>query len=139
MGAIEVALGFLGLVGIGGIITSVMTKKKELQFKVLENKERRYKSCLLYMDVYFKPGNIKYLSSRQSDIHSENDVIEYLKAEYHEMMLYASKEVVLSVKKFIESPNRNSFLETVLAMRKDLWLRKADLAISEISLAERSA
>ena len=138
MSAIEIVLGFLGLVGIGGIITSVMTKQKELQFKVLENKERRYKSCLLYMDVYFEPRNIKYLSSRQSDIHSESDVIEYLKAEYHEMMLYASKSVVLSVKKFIENPDRNSFLETVLAMRKDLWLKKYDLTISEIKLAGKS-
>lgn len=38
------------------------------------------------MDVYFEPKNIKYLSSRQPDIHSSEDVIEYLKAEYHEMI-----------------------------------------------------
>lgn len=130
----EIFISILGLVGVGGIITSVLNKRKELDFKVLENKERRYKSCLLYMDVYFKPENIKYLSSRQTDINSEKDVIEYLKAEYHEMMLYSSKEVVLSVKKFIENPSKDHFLQTVLAMRKDLWIKKGDLKLNEIKL-----
>ncbi len=46
------------------------------------------------MDAYFEPKNIKYLSSRQPDIDSAQDVIEYLKMECHEMMLYASKGVV---------------------------------------------
>ena len=46
------------------------------------------------MDVYFEPKNIKYLSSRQKDIDNAQDVIEYLKAEYHEMLLYASKDVI---------------------------------------------
>ncbi len=137
MNNIEIILGVLGLVGIGSIITTVMTKQKELAFKVLENKEKRYKSCLLYMDVYFEPQNIKYLSSRQSDINSSKDVIEYLKAEYHEMILYASKDVVLKVKAFIEMPNKENFLETILAMRKDLWANKKDFELNEIFLQEK--
>lgn len=134
MGTGEIILGFLGLIGLGGIITAVMGKQTELAFKVLENKERRYKSCLLYMDVYFKPKNIKYLSSRQTDISTATDVLEYLRAEYHEMMLYASKEVILNVKSFIETPTKDNFFQVVLAMRKDLWTKKSDLAISEIRL-----
>lgn len=47
MSPIEIILALLGLVGIGGIIANVQTKHKELSFKALENKERRYKSCLL--------------------------------------------------------------------------------------------
>ena len=139
MGPIEIILSLLGLVGIGGIITNAQTKRKELAFKALESKERRYKSCLLYMDVYFNPKNIKYLSSRQSDIHSSSDVIEYLRAEYHEMILYASKSVVLSVKAFIEQPSRTNFLAAVLAMRQDLWTGQRDLTVSEIALAESDA
>ena len=131
---IEIILSLLGLVGISGIISTVMTKRKELHFKVLENKERRYKSCLLYMDVYFNPENIKYLSSRQTDIDSKSDVIEYLKAEYHEMILYASREVIICVQKFIIEPSRDHFLSVVLAMRKDLWIKKNDLTIEEIRL-----
>ena len=139
MTPIEVILALLGLVGIGGIISNAQTRRKELAFKALENKERRYKSCLLYMDVYFNPKNIKYLSSRQSDIHSAPDVIEYLRAEYHEMILYAAKPVVLSVKAFIEKPSRDQFLAAVLAMRQDLWTKGSDLTIHEIALVENDA
>ncbi|MBL0350207.1 MAG: hypothetical protein IPP68_07525 [Elusimicrobia bacterium] len=139
MSTLNIILGLLGVVGIGGIITTMMAKQKELDFKVLENKEKRYKSCLLYMDVYFEPKNIKYLSSRQPDIDTSNDVIKYLQAEYHEMILYASKEVILNLKTFIESPNREQFLATVLAMRKDLWSKKVDLWSIEISLSEKIA
>lgn len=90
------------------------------------------------MDAYFEPGNIKYLSSRQPDINSAKDIIEYLKAEYHEMMLYASPEVVLSVKSFIETPSYKNFLKTILAMRKDLWQKKSDLKIDQIKLEDLS-
>ena len=135
MSGVEIILGILGIVGVGGIITAVMTKRKEIEFRILENKERRYKSCLLYMDVYFKPSNIKYLSSRQPDINSAKDVIEYLQAEYHEMLLYASREVVLSVKAFIEEPNHDNFLEAILSMRRDLWSKLGDICTSDIELS----
>src|SRR4030066_106287 len=119
------ALTLLGLGGIlGGYITYLLDKKKEREFKVLEQKEKRYKSCLLYMDAFFEPKNIKYLSSRQPDIDNAQDVIEYLKMEYHEMMLYASTEVILSVKVFIENPIRENFLRTILTMRQDLATKK---------------
>ena len=139
MSPIEIILSLLGLVGIGGIIANVQTKHKELAFKALENKERRYKSCLLYMDVYFNPDNIKYLSSRQTDIHSPSDVIEYLRAEYHEMILYAAKPVILSVKAFIEHPSKDNFLVAVLAMRQDLWAKRPSLSINDVALTEGGA
>lgn len=132
------ALTLLGVGGIlGGYITYLLDKKKEREFKVLEQKEKRYKSCLLYMDAYFEPKNIKYLLSRQPDIDDATDVIEYLKMEYHEMMLYASKEVIFSVKAFIENPIRENFLKTILTMRQDLSGRN-DLDLDRIILEVKS-
>ena len=105
------ALTLLGVGGIvGGYIAYLLDKKKEREFKVLEQKEKRYKSCLLYMDAFFEPKNIKYLSSRTPDIDDTKDILEYLKMEYHEMILYASKDVIFSVKEFIENPVRDNFL-----------------------------
>lgn len=135
---LQIIFSVLGIVGIGGIIAGVVTfllnKRKELEFSRLEQKEKRYKSCLLYMDVYFKPENIKYLSSRQADIHESEDVLEYLKAEYHEMLLYASKEVILAVKAFISNPTQDNFLKTILSMRRDLWTRRTDLDLDSIRI-----
>lgn len=133
------ALTLLGVGGIiGGYVSYLLDKKKEREFKVLEQKEKRYKSCLLYMDAYFEPKNIKYLSSRQPDIDSADDVIEYLKMEFYEMMLYASKDVILSVKSFIENPVRENFLKTILSMRQDLSSRNNDLDLSNMTLEVKS-
>lgn len=129
-------LSILTLLGIGsiigGYITHRLAKAKEIEFKQLEQKEKRYKSCLLYMDAFFEPRNIKYLSSRQPDIDSAQDIIAYLKMEYYDMLLYASKEVIKSVKIFITNPNRNNFIKAVLAMRRDLWDKKTILEINDI-------
>jgi hypothetical protein len=86
------------------------------------------------MDALFEPENIKYLSSRQPDIDDADDVIEYLKMEYHEMILYASKEVILSVKAFTENPMRENFLKTILAMRNDLSGGKNDHELGTLLL-----
>jgi hypothetical protein len=138
---VQNTLSILSLLGIGGITGSYITFKlqrnKELEFKVREQKEKRYKSCLLYMDAYFKPKNIKYLSSRQPDIDLAEDVLEYLQMEYHEMIIYASAEVINSVKAFIDNPTKDLFLKAILAMRKDLW-NKADLEPANLLLNERA-
>jgi len=129
------ALTLLGLGGIvGGYVTYLLDKKKARAFKVQEQKERRYRSCLLYMDAFFEPKNIKYLSSRQPDIDEAQDVIEYLKMEFYEMTLYASKDVIFAVKGFIEHPARANFLKAILAMRRDLGSKKVDLLITDLEL-----
>ena len=138
----QIIISILTLLGVGGIaggyITYLLDKKKERGFKVLEQKEKRYKSCLLYMDAFFEPKNIKYLSSRQPDIDDANDIIAYLTMEFHEMILYASKDVIFSVKTFIENPNRDNFLKTILTMRQDLSAKKSDLDLEKIKLDRKS-
>lgn len=135
---VQIVFNSLTLLGVGGIlggyISFWLNKSKELEFKKREQKEHRYKSCILYMDVYFEPKNIKYLSSRQMDIKTAQDVIAYLKAEYHEMLIYASKEVILSVKKFIVHPTKENYLNTIISMRRDLWIKKSDLSLKEINI-----
>ncbi len=87
------------------------------------------------MDAFFTPKNIKYLSSRHPDIHCANDIIQYLKMEFHEMILYASDGVVFAVKDFIENPGRENFLRTILIMRKDLGSTKdKDFTVERIRL-----
>jgi hypothetical protein len=139
---LQIIISILTLLGVGGIaggyITYLLDKRKEREFKVLEQKEKRYKSCLLYMDAFFVPKNIKYLSSRHPDINDANDIIAYLEMEYHEMILYASTDVVLSLRTFIENPNRENFLKTILTMRQDLSTKRNDLDLEKIKLDLKS-
>lgn len=135
---LEILITIITSLGIGSLITALvsnyLSKSKEIDFKKHEQKEKRYRSVLLYMDVYFEPQNIKFLSSRQPDITSHKDVIEYLKAEYHEMLLYSPRSVLLAVKKFIDTPSRENFLLAILEMHQDLWIKKKDLSINEIGV-----
>ena len=132
----QIIISFLGIVGIGGIITALVNKSKEIEFNKLEQKQKRYKCTLIFMHAYFEPQNLKPLSMRHPDINNLEDLKQALKSEYHEMLLYASKGVIFAVKKFIEEPNKEFFLASVLAMRKDLWTKKSDFDIEEVSLEE---
>lgn len=50
------------------------------------------------------------------------------------MLLYASKDVILSIKTFINNPTRENFLKTVLSMRQDLWIKTNDLKLESIRI-----
>lgn len=134
------ALTLLGIGGvIGGYFSYVFAKRKELQFKILELKEKRYRSCILFMDAYFRPENTKYLSSRHPDISGASDVAAYLTMEYQEMLIYAPKRVVQSVKEFIDSPSDDLYLHSILQMRSDLSTKQADLTLAEVRLKNSKA
>lgn len=117
----QIILSALGLIGIGGIITGFLTKQKELDFKRLEQNQKRFKSILLFMDVVLFPERIKYLTSIHPNVKSQKDVLAWLEAEFIDMILYASRETVFAVKEFIENPTREHYYSAVVAMRKDLW------------------
>ena len=55
------------------------------------------------------------------------------------MMLYASTGVVFSVKDFIESPTRDNFLKTIIAMRRDLSEDKESFDLESIALKSHSS
>ncbi len=122
----------LTVLGVGGILTFLLERRKDIDFKQLEMKQQRYKSCLLFMDAVIEPENTKFLISRHADIQDTKDVMGYLKAEYHEMLLYASKKVVLALKSFMEKPSNETFMVTVLEMRKDLWFKNDSLRLGEL-------
>lgn len=119
---------------MGGYISHRLTRHKELEFQRREQKEKRYKSILLFMDAYLDPKNITYLKAIHPAMKNERDTKEWLKAEYHEMVLYASREVILAVKSFIDSPSEQQFLDVLLAMRRDLWVKKRDLRTDTLEL-----
>lgn len=136
----EIIIQIVTLIGIGGVVVAIINntsaKKREIESKRLEQKQGRYKSTLLYMDAYFKPEHLKYISSRQSDIDTQDDILAYLEAEYHEMLLYAAPGVIRALQAFIKNPSYEGYLATVINMRKDLWEKKPSLQIGDIRLRD---
>lgn len=128
----QIILSFLGLIGIGVIITAKGNKRKDRQFQEFEQKQCRFGPMLLYMDSYFQSENIQHLASRQPDILSPRDILEHLKAENHQMILDSSKDVILKSKEFIRNPIRDNFMRAILKMRPDLWISRSDLDKEEL-------
>jgi hypothetical protein len=129
------AVTLLGVGGIiGGYVTFRLNRSKELEFKQREQKEKRYKSIMLFMDAYLHPANTTYLHDIHPALKDAADTKEWLKAEYHDMMLYASREVIEAVRDFINLPAEEGFALALLAMRKDLRDKDADLTPGDIQL-----
>lgn len=142
IGTVPSIIALLGLGGIlGGYITFRLNKSKELEFKRREQKEKRYKSALLFMNAYLWPENMKYLNTSVAILEHANakDVTESLKAEFYDMALYASREVIVAVNKFINHPSENTFNAALLAMRHDLWSKKSNVLISDLKIRSHSA
>ena len=85
-----IALALLTIAGgiIAGYVTFRLNKSKELEFLKLEQKEKRYKSAILHMAAYLE-DDFEYLVSRP-EIATRSQVKAHLRAEYHQMIFYAS-------------------------------------------------
>ena len=134
-----VTLSLLTIFGgiVAGYITFKLNRSKELEFSWRKQKETRYKAAILHMAAYLE-DDLEYLVSRP-EITNIGQVLPHLRAEYHQMTLYASKAVVSSVNSFMQSPSQESFAIDLLAMRNDLWIRKRDLNMDEVRLDKRKA
>jgi hypothetical protein len=109
---------------------------KELRFKRQEEKERRYKSAILHMAAYLE-NDYAYMVSRP-DIKTSEQLRAHLRAEYHQMTFYASYEVVLTSRVFLREPTQETFTKVLLAMRKDLWVKRQDLSVDDVQLSTPS-
>jgi len=134
-------ISLIGLIGIGGILKSLfdmfIDKRKIKSEKKQEFKETRYKAIILFCHAHINyEMEERSLAVHRPDIKSKEDLFDELKVEWMNMALYASDKVILAMKKFIETSNRTTFNELVLAMRKDLYGIRTKLKIHNLNLAE---
>ncbi|MBI2938380.1 MAG: hypothetical protein HYY22_09245 [Thaumarchaeota archaeon] len=135
---LETVLSLLSLVGVGGIVAAFFTyfwqKRKDILLKENELKEKRYLCILLLMYAHIDPKAFESLKPYRPDIKSKDDLKRELNTEWVNSWIFASDDTIKSFKKFLNEPTENSFAETVLAMRKELWGKKSNLPRSTFSL-----
>lgn len=135
---LETVLSLLSLIGVGGIVAAFFTyfwqKRKDILLKENELKEKRYLCILLLMYAHIDPKAFESLKPHRPDIKSKDDLKRELNAEWVNSWIFASDDTIKSFKKFLNEPTENSFAETVLAMRKELWGKKSKLPTSTFSL-----
>ena len=107
---------FFGIIGIGGILTAVVTavfnKSNEIEFQKLQNNEKRYKCAILLMEVCLDFEKLKHIEEFRDELKTRADVMEKLRFEYNQMLLYSSKATITAIKNFIESPSKEFLYNT---------------------------
>ncbi|MBL1278658.1 MAG: hypothetical protein COA33_000155 [Fluviicola sp.] len=136
---VEQILAALGLIGIGGILQAVVTyiigsRKKKSDAKQ-ELKEKRYKAILLlcYAFVNYAREHTKLVINRPN-ITSKEELLNELNAEWVNMSLYASDNVISKMKNLLETQNANSYNSLIIEMRKDLYSVKTKLTPETFNL-----
>lgn len=128
----------IGLVGIGGLLKSIVDliidnrkHRKETQHQF---KEKRYKAILLllYALVYFDKEQDQ-IKKHRPDIKTKEDLLNELRAEWTNMILFASDAVILKMQVLIQQPSLDNFTQTLLAMRKDLYGLSSKLKHKDLS------
>jgi len=139
---VETILSTISLLGIRGIIgayiKNLLDKRKELDFKLNELNENKFRSILIFMSILLRPENRKHFIVDDKYIQdlSEKDLKKHcmikLEEYYYHSMLYASDNVIKSIKRFIQNPNRENYVKVAKYMRVDLWNKKSKLSFSDL-------
>lgn len=129
----------IGLIGLGGLLKSLLDffiderkRKSETQHQF---KETRYKAIILltYALINYDKEKSRLLAHRP-DMKSKEELFDEVYTEWINMTLYASDTVMLAMKRFLETLNQNTFNETILSMREDLYGIKTKLRVENLKL-----
>ncbi|MDD5182372.1 MAG: hypothetical protein PHC66_04365 [Candidatus Nanoarchaeia archaeon] len=142
---LQIIISVLSLLGLGGIvggyIQHLLNQKRETELRIQSLNEGRYRSILVFMRCVLKPENVNQFCIDDSYIQrlkSDEAIKKYATAKltefYYNSVLYASDNVLRRFKQFMNMPSEHNFMETAIAMRKDLWNKGTKLNLDCTSL-----
>ena len=134
----EIILKILALLGIGGLIGTYVRilceRRNSALLQKQEFKEARYKCILLLMYGRLDFAKQKpMLQQHGRNFSTHDELMDELRAEWNNMLLYAPDEVLRTTHIFIQTPTVDNFRNAVLSMRKDLWGGKVSSDIIKLS------
>ena len=129
---IQLSISIIGLFGIGGIIGAylqhILEKRNLIGLEIRKITENRYRTTLIMMRIFLKPNAIEQFDLEGHNFpvkSSESEIKEYafkrITEFYYNSLLYASDDVLICLKKFLQKPSEDTFVETAVAMRYDVW------------------
>ena len=129
--------------GLGSLIALFVKSHLDKRNKAFEDqfshKEKRYKALMVLMWASINPDSeLKHLQQFRSDITTQELLFNELQLELYNGILYASDDVLKTLKQFISAKDYPTYLKVALAMRKDLYGRKSKLIFEDIELKEIS-
>jgi len=134
---IDQILTAVGLIGLGGLLKSIVdffiASRRARQDAKHAFKEVRYKTIILlcFALVHYDKEKTTLVINRP-DINSMERLTNELNAEFINMLLFASDNVIQNVRAFLQNPDRESLNSLALAMRKDLYGIKTKLKVTDV-------
>lgn len=134
---VETALSAVGLLGLGGLLGTylqlIWQRRNSVLLQQQEFKDTRFKCIIMLMYTvldFEKRG--RGLEQFGRNFRSREEVLDELKAEWHNAILFASEDALQSIHGFIRDPSVASFKRAALAMRKDLWGGKSSEVLGRL-------
>lgn len=124
---------------IGGILAtffkSYLDKKTQVELSKQKINEDKYKSLLIFMACALDINKKQYFNlSEQVPNLTQEDYIMQIKEYYYHSILYSSDDVIINLKRFIEDPTKDNYVNVAKAMRYDIWNKKTNLTFDQIKL-----
>lgn len=105
------------------------------QLQKQEYKTERYKTVILLMySLLDFDKQIAILAAHGRTYKTVDGLVEELTAEWNNMLLYASDDVLISAQAFIKHPDKSTFRRCVFDMRKDLWGGKVSSDLDNVTI-----
>lgn len=122
---------------LGGAIVAlaqyILNKRKELYLNLNRINEGKYRSILVHMACALDYNNRDCFSIDEEFVgKSKEDYLKRVEQYYYHSLLYSPDFVIEELKKFIRNPDKESYIKTAKAMRKDLWGKKTKLEEKDI-------
>jgi hypothetical protein len=126
----------LGL-GLGSAVTGLiqyLLKQKEAAYQSRRQElEKRYRVIILLMyAAYDFKSNKTTLRIQRPDLKNRQDILDELKAEWYNMLLFASTETQKDLHSFIKTPNLENLKKAAISMRLDLGRGKIGSELDDL-------
>lgn len=111
-----------------------MLKNREIKSQTQHDfKNVRYKAIILLANALLDfEKHLPELKKHGRDFISKEQLVEELKIERNNMILFASDQAIKTLSEFVSEPSENNYYEFAIAMRKDLYGLKTKIRPSNL-------
>ena len=137
---ITLATGLIAGLGIGSVVTAQIQHALKIKEAAHESQrhdlEARYKVIILLIyAAYDFSGNETAMRIHRPDLETQTDVLNDLRAEWTNMLLFASRSTLDRLRIFIGEPTANNLAKCAVSMRVDLGRDPIDLETLNLNLS----
>ncbi len=134
--SLEAVLSMVAALGLGGVFGAYFQYRfqfqKDLRNASYDMKSKRYGAIIIQMltVLQFEKHGTRFVRDHRPDLKSREDFLDELRSELLNSIVFAKDDVIVALSEFIRRQDRQSYIECVSRIRKDLWGGRTKLSPS---------